>query len=88
MSSLNGSLKIAPVLISGLVSASSYWLAVLYNRDSRTAHSNVMLPPSLTPSCSETSDVSGSATVPLNVFSVFTGKTISVPPSGTRSEAK
>jgi hypothetical protein len=24
----------------------------------------------------------------LNVFSVFTGKTISVPPSGTRSEAK
>jgi hypothetical protein len=88
MFSLNGSLKIAPVLISGLVSASSYWFAVLYNPDSRTVHSNVMLPPSLTPSCSETSDVSGSATVPLNVFSVFTGRMISEPHNGTRSEAK
>ena len=88
MSSLNGSLKIAPVLISGLVSASSYWLAVLYNRDSPTPHSNVMLPPSLTPSCSETSAASGSGTVPLNVFSVFTGRMISGPHNGTRSEAK
>jgi hypothetical protein len=88
MSSLSGSLKIVPVLISALVSASSYSIAVLYNPDSRMEHSNVMLPPSLTPSCSETSDVSGSATVPLSVYSVFTGKTISVPPSGTRSEAK
>lgn len=88
MSSLNGSLKIVPVLISGLVSASSYAIAVLYNRDSPTPHSNVMLPPSLTPSCSETLDASGSAIAPLNVFSVFTGKTISVPTSGMRNEAK
>ena len=88
MFSLNGSLKIAPVLISGLVSASSYAIAVLYNPDSRTQHSNVMLPPSLTPSCSETSDASGSVTAPLNVFSVFTGRMISEPHNGTRSEAK
>jgi hypothetical protein len=88
MSSLSGSLKIVPVLISGLVSASSYAIAVLYNQDSPTQHSNVMLPPSLTPSCSETSGASGSAIVPLNVFSVFTGRMISEPHNGTRSEAK
>ena len=88
MSSLSGSLKIVPVLISALVSATSYYTAVAYSPGSPTPHSNVMLPPSLTPSCSGTSDVSGSATVPLSVFSVFTGKTISVPLSGTRSEAK
>ena len=88
MFSLNGSLKIAPVLISGLVSASSYWVAVLYSRDSPTPHSNVMLPPSLSPSCSEKLDASGTATEPLSVYSVFTGKTISVPTSGMRSEAK
>jgi len=88
MRSLSGSLTIAPILISGLVSASSYWLAVLSSRDSRTLHSNVMLPPSLSDSCSEKPDGSGSATEPLNVFSVFTGKTISVPTSGMRNEAK
>jgi hypothetical protein len=42
----------------------------------------------LTPSCSETSAASGSGTAPLNVFSVFTGKMISEPHNGTRSEAK
>jgi len=88
MSSLSGSLKIVPILISGLVSASSYSIAVLYNPGSRMEHSNVMLPPSLSPSCSEMSDISGSAIAPLNVYSVFTGKTISVPHNGTRSEAK
>ena len=88
MPSLGGSLKIVPILISGLVSASSYSIAVLYSRDSRIPSSNVMLPPSLTPSCSETLVGSGSVTAPLSVYSVFTGKMINGPTSGTRSEAK
>lgn len=88
MPSLNGSLKIAPILISGLVSATSYYTAVVYSPGSHTLHSNVLFPPSLSDSSSARSDVSGSATGPSNVFSVFTGRMISGPTSGTRSEAK
>ena len=88
MPSLTGSSKIAPVLISGLVSASSYSIAVAYSRASPTRSSNVMLPLSLSPSSSAMSVASGSEIVPSSVFSACMDRTTSGLTSGTRNEAK